>query len=233
MADRLTIPSQASSYPSYPQAEGLLQPQQSSGQRRGSRSPYSAHVSFPEPQHDSASYAQTYIPPSQTQTTPNLTVPTHHHHERRSSHGHSPVMGSSSDSQRSYPVSAGPDTGGGSNFYPQPEVQVQPYPQAGGGFTDPAAQPHDWNAGGYDGGHDSRSKAPPVRPASHRNPLCRFPRCNNPVFFDTRVNEYREWCSDQHMRDAIAYKVEKLCNTCQRFPRRNGVRYCSNACRPR
>jgi hypothetical protein len=220
MADRLTLPYQASSYSSYPQAEGLLQPQQSSGQRQGSRSPYSAPVPFPEPHRGSASHPQTYIPPSQntpnltvpthhharrgshghspvmgsssdsqrlypvgagsdtgggsnfyppaqTQTTPNLTVPTSHH-ARRGSHGHSPVMGSSSDSQRLYPLGAGSDTAGGSNFYPQPGVQpgVQPY---GGGFTDTTAQPHDWNTGGYDGGHDSRSKAPPVRPASHRS----------------------------------------------------------------
>src|SRR5229473_4729751 len=160
MADRLMLPSSA--YPSYPQAEGLLQPQQSSGQRHGSRSPYSGPVPFPEPQRGSASYPQTYIPPSQTQTAPNLTVPTPHH-ARRGSHGRSPVMGSSSDSQQLYPVGAGPDTGGGSNFYSQPGVQ--PYP--GGGFTDTTAQPHDWNAAVYDGGHDSRSKAPPARPASH------------------------------------------------------------------
>ena len=30
-------------------------------------------------------------------------------------------------------------------------------------------------------------------------PPCRYPNCNNPVFFDRRADELREWCSDQHM----------------------------------
>ena len=30
-------------------------------------------------------------------------------------------------------------------------------------------------------------------------PVCRYPRCNSRVFFDDRVNELREWCSDDHM----------------------------------
>jgi hypothetical protein len=52
------------------------------------------------------------------------------------------------------------------------------------------------------------------------------------VFFDRRVNELREWCSDEHMRAAIAHRVEKPCKTCGQWPRRNGYKYCSgNYCR--
>jgi len=34
-------------------------------------------------------------------------------------------------------------------------------------------------------------------------PKCRYPGCNNYVFFDRRVNELREWCSDEHMGCAV------------------------------
>ena len=34
-------------------------------------------------------------------------------------------------------------------------------------------------------------------------PKCRYPGCNNYVFFDRTVNELREWCSDEHMRCAV------------------------------
>jgi hypothetical protein len=30
-------------------------------------------------------------------------------------------------------------------------------------------------------------------------PECRLPGCNRRVFYDRRVSELREWCSDQHM----------------------------------
>ncbi|KAF8492544.1 hypothetical protein F5888DRAFT_889322 [Russula emetica] len=230
-------------HPSYP--EGSLQ-HPPSGQGYGSRSPYAAPVPFPEPQYDgSASHPQAHIPPSQT--TQNLTVATHHQHERRGSHGHSPATGwsgSSSDGQRLYPAGTGSDTGGGSKFYSgQPGVE----PHHGGGYTATAAQPQDWNAAVYNEGHDSRSnaaghggiqghgprsiapgvppvgshrrlrpqvenaavydeghgsrpKSPPHHVTSGYKPLCRYPRCGHHVFFDRRVNELREWCSDQHMQ---------------------------------
>jgi hypothetical protein len=54
--------------------------------------------------------------------TPDLFVATHHQHQRRSSHGHSPATGSPSDSRRLDSAGACLDnTGSGSNFYsPQP-----------------------------------------------------------------------------------------------------------------
>jgi hypothetical protein len=30
--------------------------------------------------------------------------------------------------------------------------------------------------------------------------LCRLPNCNRNAFFDRRINELREWCSDEHMQ---------------------------------
>ncbi|KAI0268479.1 hypothetical protein BGY98DRAFT_337408 [Russula aff. rugulosa BPL654] len=62
--------------------------------------------------------------------------------------------------------------------------------------------------------------------------ICRYPRCNVRVFFDRRVDELREWCSDQHMMAAVAHGVEKPCKTCQVWPRRNGYKHCSgNICK--
>ncbi|KAI0281839.1 hypothetical protein BGY98DRAFT_178013 [Russula aff. rugulosa BPL654] len=117
-------------------------------------------------------------------------------------------------------------TSGGGNFYP-PQPGVQPHYE--GDYTATATQPQ----AVYDEGHDSRSKAPPSRPADYSNRLCRFPRCTRVVFFDRRVNEYREWCSDQHMQAAIKHGVERPCSYCQTFPRRNGHRHCSEVCRYR
>ena len=109
-------------------------------------------VSFPVPHHFPSS-----------QTPQNLTVPTHHQHQRRGSHGHSPSIGSSSDGQRLYTAGASSDTGGGSHFYAvQPEVQ----PHLGGGYIPTAAQPQDWNAAVYDEGRDSRTRVPASQPAS-------------------------------------------------------------------
>ncbi|KAN0113632.1 hypothetical protein V8E52_007558 [Russula decolorans] len=179
-------------------------------------------ISFPEPQHSSASPPQIYFPSSQT--TQNLSAAPHQH-QRRGSHGHFPATGPSSDSQPLYTAGAGLDTGGGSNFYAaQPGVQLHHRE----GYTATATPPQDWNAAAvYDEGHDSRPKAPPVRPANPPDPLCRIPGCNNRAFYDRRVNELREWCSDQHMQDAIRRRVEEPCRTCHVWPRRNGYRYCS------
>ena len=138
--------------------EDSLQPQPPSGQRYSSRSPNVGNISFPEPHYDgSASHPPAYFPPSQT--TPNLTVPTHHQHGRRGSHGHSPT-GSYSDGQGLYSAGAGSDTGSGGNFYP-PQPGVQPHYE--GDYTATATQPQ----AVYDEGHDSRSKAPPSRPADY------------------------------------------------------------------
>ncbi len=32
---------------------------------------------------------------------------------------------------------------------------------------------------------------------------CRFHGCNNPVLFDRRINELREWCGDRHMQYVV------------------------------
>ena len=152
-ADGLILSSRAYSY--YP--EDALQPQPPSGRRHSSRSPNVGNISFPEPHYDgSASHPPAYFPPSQT--TPNLTVPTHHQHGRRGSHGHSP-SGSYSDSQELYSAGTGSDTGRGSNFYSmQPGVQHH----HGGGYPETAAEPRDLNPAGQEGaqGHGPWSLAP-------------------------------------------------------------------------
>lgn len=76
-------------------------------------------------------------------------------------------------------------------------------------------------------------------------PICRMPGCNYPAFVDGRVNERREWCSNEHMqsaihiylhnpvlsyfphRAAIVQRVEEPCSRCRVWPRRTGHRLCS------
>ncbi|KAF8489968.1 hypothetical protein F5888DRAFT_1140140 [Russula emetica] len=60
-------------------------------------------------------------------------------------------------------------------------------------------------------------------------PKCRFSGCNTPVFFDRRVDEYREWCSDEHLMLAVRHRVEQPCRACQYWPRRNGYKHCSGS----
>jgi len=214
---------QGQAYPSYP--EDSLHPQ-SSGQRQGSHSPYAGHMQFPEPEHGhsrgSAGYPQNYVPPPQN--TANLTVGTRQH-ERRGSHGgYAESPGSFSDGQPSYSTGTGSDTTGGGSIYSSQSH--------GGVYPTVSAQPLSANATGYDEGHESRrAKAPPSRPADIRNRTCRYPDCSYQVLFDSRVNEYREWCSEHHMLAALRDRVEKPCIICQVWARRNGSRFCSNACR--
>ena len=40
--------------------------------------------------------------------------------------------------------------------------------------------------------------------------ICRLRHCRRAVFLDTRVNEYREWCSDEHMRCAVQFHKHSL-----------------------
>jgi hypothetical protein len=47
--------------------------------------------------------------------------------------------------------------------------------------------------------------------SSYLGPKCRYPGCNNYVFFDRRVNELREWCSDEHMGcESLSTKIAEL-----------------------
>ena len=103
-------------------------PNNQSGQYR---TPYLYPPQQQGPQPSTASTPQSYFP------TPNLPVATHQH-ERRSSHGHFPATGSSSDSQRLHAALASSDTGGGSNIY-SAQSRVQPGPHRGGGYTATAA----------------------------------------------------------------------------------------------
>jgi len=162
--------------------------------------------SFPEPNVPESPSHGSSASHQQAYIAPSQTTAATHQHERRGSHGHSPAY-LSSESQWLYP----------SAYYP------------GGSIP----QPEDWpRYAAYDEGHDFRSKAPPVQPARLSPTVCRYPRCNNPVFFDRRVNEFQEWCSEEHMQAAMTNGVEKPCKTCGVRTRRNGYKHCSgNVCR--
>jgi len=86
--------------------------------------------------------------------------------------------------------------------------------------------------GGSGSGGDSggdRDKAPPSHPTGTHSSMCRFAGCFKQTFFDRRVNELREWCSDQHMIDAITSGMERRCKQCNVWPRRYGSKFCSGA----
>ena len=108
-------------------------PSYDSGQSYDSHLLSMRRVSASESQPNSASPTQSYFP------APNLPVATHYQHERRSSHGHFPATGSSSDSQRSHTALASSGTGGGSNIY-SAQSRVQPGPHHGAGYTTTAGQ---------------------------------------------------------------------------------------------
>ena len=108
-------------------------PSYDGGQSYGGRLPSMRTEYYSESQPSSASPTQSYFP------APNLPVATHYQHERRSSHGHFPATGSSSDSQRSHTALASSGTGGGSNIY-SAQSRVQPGPHHGAGYTTTAGQ---------------------------------------------------------------------------------------------
>ncbi|KAN0126277.1 hypothetical protein V8E53_015200 [Lactarius tabidus] len=76
------------------------------------------------------------------------------------------------------------------------------------------------------------AKGPPLRPVHAHS--CRMLGCNRPMFFDRRFNEFWEWCSTQHIHEALARGMEKPCKRCAVWPRMNGYRYCGgDACNKR
>ncbi|KAI0280112.1 hypothetical protein BGY98DRAFT_965710 [Russula aff. rugulosa BPL654] len=73
----------------------------------------------------------------------------------------------------------------------------------------------------------SITMSPPMHHPGSNAPKCRFSKCDTPVFFDIRTDEYREWCSDDHMMLAIRRRVEVPCKTCHVWPCRKGYEFCS------
>ncbi|KAF8486289.1 hypothetical protein DFH94DRAFT_712180 [Russula ochroleuca] len=184
------------------------------------RDTYNDRSSQPEHPKDlysgSGAYPQPYLKSSQKM--PNLSAGRTHQQGLQGSYGY-PSTGSSSSDRQFYP---GGVFGGDSNSY-------LPH---GGGYN--AARPQDRKAAGHDRGHNSGPKPPkrPGHPHANTHRLCRIPHCNNPAFFDRRVDEFREWCSDKHMQLAIIHRVEKPCKACQVWPSLNGYDHCSgNNCR--
>jgi hypothetical protein len=137
-----------------------------------------------------------------------------------------PPSAESSGSHRAHVASHSVTDGTASNMLTGVGVQ---HPVRGHPATDPQSQ--DWNTTG-DGGEGHRSsfqaKGPPTRNPSATYskqckqcprpcalsvdgrsvvPECRFPDCRRRPYFDRRVNEFREWCSDEHLRCAATSTV--------------------------
>jgi len=146
---------------------------------------------------------------------------------RQGTSGYPPTIGSSR-SHRAYSV-------GGSVTGSADSESYSVSPQAA--YTGAASQPQGWDPTGHEEGQSEeydgfRPKGPSSSPVFGYPRRCRYPGCNNNVFFDRQVNEYREWCGEQHMWDAVANRVERPCRQCEVWPRRNGYRFCSgNVCR--
>jgi hypothetical protein len=49
------------------------------------------------------------------------------------------------------------------------------------------------------------------------------------MHFDRRFNEFWEWCSPQHVQDALSQGIEKLCKHCGAWPRKSGYKYCGGS----
>jgi hypothetical protein len=218
--------------------EGRQQPQSST--HSGGYLPYAeGHVPFPEPsfresssfQRSSTGHPSIYIPPTMPQSTGGP-----YQQDRQDPYGYPPSGGSPSSSHhdRAYPATSSVTSS--TDLYARSEVQTHP----GSGYTITNTRPQDRNATEYEEEQyspDFRPKGPGNSPvATHRHVttgrICRLRYCGNPVFHDPRVNEFREWCSDEHMRAGIETGIEKPCRECRIWPRRHNYRFCSgDTCR--
>jgi len=229
----INSPLSSKAYPAQTYQEGRQQPQPLG--HSGGYPPYAEghSITFPEQYSESSSrqrsatgHPETYATPS---TLPQSTVGTYHQ-DHQEPYGYHPSGGSSSSSHRTYPTSGSVTSG---DLYARPEVQ-----NPGASYTvNIQADSQNWGNPGHDEGHhgpDFRQKGPHSVPVASHRPKCRYPGCNNYVFFDRRVNELREFCSDEHMGAAIQRGLEKPCRHCGMWPRRYGYKYCSgDVCRYR
>ncbi|KAH9996716.1 hypothetical protein BJV74DRAFT_283041 [Russula compacta] len=65
----------------------------------------------------------------------------------------------------------------------------------------------------------------PYPPAASAVPTCRYPNCYRPVTRDERTLELSEYCSLEHMRDAVQHLGFPLCPACNRCPRRTDSKF--------
>ena len=223
-------------YPGPTHPEGQQHPQPSG---RSGGYPYArGHILFPEPSlissplpRASAGHSVNYLAPPPLRTMSQITADPYQQERQRPHDYHS--SGGSSGSHHTYPTVSSVAS---SSMYAHSEFQPHP---GGSGYTDinARAQPQNLNATVNDEGPQgfySWHTPPSNSPVSGRRPQCRYPSCYNYTFVDMRVNELREWCSDNHMRAAVQNGLEKPCKQCRVWPRRNGYRYCSgNICRYR
>ncbi|KAI0298055.1 hypothetical protein B0F90DRAFT_1736003 [Multifurca ochricompacta] len=221
------------------QYSGTPQSSQPSG-HPGSYAIYAqADPSFPEPNPHTQSAPLSQPAHYSTHPQPEFNLSTYSDQQQRHDpYGYAPSISRVSSSSA---AAGGGGSGGhqiyatrgsistGASSYASPEVESQ----SGRGHSVSSHQPQHWPAATDSSGdyQDSfRSKGPGDRPvAGHRESMhiCRMPGCNRPVFFDRRVNERREWCSDQHMQTALRQGLEKSCKHCRVWPRRYSYRLCS------
>ncbi|KAI0260460.1 hypothetical protein BC834DRAFT_900804 [Gloeopeniophorella convolvens] len=75
---------------------------------------------------------------------------------------------------------------------------------------------------------DIRYRGGPNGPVVGRARSCGIPKCNRPLFLDQRVGLWRDWCSEEHMHEAVVRNIEKQCKQCGVWPRkRGGYKLCS------
>jgi len=210
-----------SSYPQPPQPSDPSDGYPSHADSRG-RGPFPGSHSAPGySQHDSQAtgVSATYFPSQQPSYDPSVGS---HPYARRDTSG-GPSL-SYSGTHYAYP--------GDHSITSRADLYSGAQASAGSSedYTISNEQSQNWNAAGHDTRQDGGLLYPkgfPNPPASGHRRLCRYSNCNRYVFLDRRVNEYREWCSDEHMRAAVANGLERPCQQCGVWPRRQGYPFCS------
>lgn len=66
--------------------------------------------------------------------------------------------------------------------------------------------------------------------AAPTTPTCRYLNCHRPVTRDERTHELTEYCSPEHMRDAVQRLGYPVCPACNRCPRRTDRKFCGSLC---
>jgi len=61
-------------------------------------------------------------------------------------------------------------------------------------------------------------------------PTCRYLNCHRPVTRDEKTHELTEYCSPEHMRDAVQRLGYPVCPACNRCPRRSDSMFCGSLC---
>ncbi|KAF8263651.1 hypothetical protein EI94DRAFT_1703837 [Lactarius quietus] len=69
-----------------------------------------------------------------------------------------------------------------------------------------------------------------TRNTHQSRPRCKLPHCENPAYFDRRINEQREFC-EEHIGGVVNVGFAGCCQMCKKMPARLDSDVCSEACR--